>query len=158
MAPFIQRSLVLTSLWASRKQITAATTPRLEGSRGWTGPQDVLRATWLMTPDARTIPTGGIFGTSRRNPASRSAGRTTRAKSFGISRRRTSLAWSAFCPTQDEHPGVPNSSSFDRVDTCGGPTATLLCVVLCHPHAASAAYCEHRESDSTPSVAAQDGW
>ena len=36
-----------------------------------------------------------------------------------------------------------------------GPTASLLCAVLCHPDAASAASCEHRER--TSSVAAQDG-
>jgi hypothetical protein len=37
-----------------------------------------------------------------------------------------------------------------------GPTASLLCVVLCHPHAVSAASCEHRDPNSTPSVAAKD--
>lgn len=38
-----------------------------------------------------------------------------------------------------------------------GPNASLLCAVWCHPDAAAAASCEHRDPTSTSSVAAKDG-
>jgi hypothetical protein len=112
---------------------------------------------WLITPDARTNPGTAEFSAPIGEiPQADLLADTTHAKSFGISRRRTSLAWSASCTTQDEHP-VFRAALLSIVLTLAvGPTASLLCVALCHPHAVSAASCEHRDPNSRPSVAAKE--
>ena len=112
---------------------------------------------WLITPDARTNPGTAEFSAPIGEiPQAELLADTTHAKSLAI--LAAGLLWlglSFALRRMSVH--VFRAALLSIVLTLAvGPTASLLCAVLCHPDAATAASCEHRDPNSRPSVAAKE--